>query len=367
MKINKSIDTDQIKEYAAAAIKGMYYDIGLAFTGTDPREFEKFADRWAGIVTDQIPREYLEQLDNAEAIGRTIGDYTREYRKDHWTDFSILVDAINNPQSNMLHMCQVQPGIIPSKVIADIKKCLFEPNIDAYKNIRKFAYEVHHKLIVNRELNLNLSIPITALEDNIHVITALDRWLVDKAALLVASNYASMDMDYVPKALYNTIEELLIIFRYNSLINNANSVYQFKRPSALRHTIDKFFEETVDSVLEKQIEKAAKLSAGMSAPYKDPVTHIDVYISKAKWEKLISQFEFGNKLLVVRATGRYEAALNSTIYTAELIVEDGKVEIEYDQDGMLLSTQYMHDLDYNLGNLGNLGKAFTKLAGYDNL
>ena len=364
MKINKSMDTDQIKEYAAAAIRGMYYDIGLAFTGIDPREFERFADKWAGIVTDQIPREYLEQLDNAEAIGRTIGDYTREYRKDHWADFSILVDAINNPQSNMLHMCQVQPGIIPSKVVADIEKCLFEPNIDAYKNIRKFAYEVHHKLLVNPEWNISLSVPTTALEDNIHVITALDRWLVDKAALLVASKYADVTMDYVPKALYNTIEELLVIFRYNSLINEANSVYQFKRPSALRYTIDKFFEETVDSVLEKQIKKAAELSTEMNAPYKDPVTHIGVYISKAKWEKLISQFECGNKVLVVKATGRYEAASNRTIYNTELIVEDGKVEIEYDQDGSLLSTQYMHDLDYNLGNLG---KAFAGIAGYDNL
>ena len=361
MKINKNLDTDQIKKYAAAAIKGMYYDIGLAFTGIDPREFERFADRWADIVTDQIPREYLEQLDNAEAIGRTIGDYTREYRKDHWADFGILVDAINNPQSNMLHMCQVQPSIIPSKVLADIEKCLFEPNIDAYKNIRKFAYEVHHKLIVNRDLNLNLSVPITALEDNIHVITALDRWLVDKAALLVASKYVDVSMDYVPKALYNTIEELLIIFRYNNLINEANGVYQFKRPSAFRYTIDKFFEETVDSVLEKQIKKAAELSAEMKAPYKDPVTHIDVYISKAKWEKLISQFDFGNKVLVVRATGRHEAASNRTIYNAELIIKNGKVEIEYDQDGTLVSTP-----TYAIYPEYDLRKAFAGLAGYDN-
>ncbi len=351
MKFNKNMDTDQIKMYAAASIKGMQYEPGLAYSGTDPREYERFADNWAAIVTGLLPREYLEQLDNDEAVGRTIGDYTREYRRDHRADFSILVDAINNPQDNMLHMCQVQPGVISSKVVADIEKCLFEPNIDAYKNIRKFAYEVHHKLIMEREMNFNSLVPTTALEDNVHVITAFDRWLVDKAAILVSSRYSDVDMDMVPKALYDTIKELLFAFGYKRFIEEASSVYDFKMPDRVARVIDHYFEETVDSVLEKQIKKAAELSAEMNALYKDPVTSIDVYISKAKWEKMISQYNWGKKSMVVSVTGRHEAASNRTIYNAELIVEKGRVNIVYDQNGILLDEPiyaiYQHQPRFN--------------------
>ena len=346
MKFNKYIDLDRLKMCAKEGIIDSCGQILFDF-GILPDRYEKFASRWADIVIHNLPTEYIEQLTDAEAIGRTIGDYTNRYRQLTRSDFIDFIDYMLDvtampPKQN--------PGMIIGWVVEDIKKCCFEPDIDTYRKYRKLAAKTFSQLLIDHSVHGRM-MPFTpdALSDNIHILTAYASWLITKVSNFIGNRSVSgTDFSKIPEVLYNITRDYVMRFGWDRFIEEADQIHMFLSPAReLTRCIDRYFEEQIDRLVEDQIKRISTASTISAAtgkvvekddkPYVDPKSGQCVGISKDKWDKLINSYVWTGELIITAVKSVFNCSSMRTTYTATVRSDNMEAELTYDQDGVMLN------------------------------
>lgn len=351
MKFNKYIDLDKLK---MCAKEGIFDSCGMqviAEFGISPDRYGEFANTWADIVIHSLPTEYVEQLTDATAIGRTIGDYTNKYRQLTRSDFIDFIDYVLDitampPKQN--------PGEIINCVIDDIKKCCFEPDIDTYRKYRKFVLSSYHKMIIDASVpgyRLMSNDP-NMLTNNMHIFTAFTKWIIGKLGEKIEKDQLMVDFTKMPDAMYNVLKEYVSRYGWDRFIEEADRVHIYLSPTrGMTRTIDRYFEDQIDSLIRLELNKILLVASNkVSEDFR--VNGVPVGVSEATWNNIlrasgISLYSGVFNIAVTDVTSKTNS-LGETEITTKCRLTDGlAAEISYDSQGNVLRTQIMQEPSYS--------------------
>ena len=336
MKLNESMDINELRRYARNGIRTAPGFAMLA-NSLSRTELDEFTDIWGAIVTDHIPQPYLEQLTNPLDIATLIGDCTVAYGKKYPSSFHKFVLGIIHPTSSWGEY--PNPGEIISNVIEQIKKRVFEPDLDGYIGIAQFNMNVYMELIMSPDTRLGgLWLSSSDIMNKKHLLGAFTKFLVRKTAYLFNEKYADADHEKIPEFICNTIKDTYRYFGWNKLIEEADNIYRLMVPRIeILRSVDRYFENRVLEILEDQIK--ATIPADKLKRSEFTVDGLPVGVDEDTWKKILDSLFFRVER-VTEVTTEFGAI--GEIHKATCLTNSGLISavIIYDNKGNLIDTAF---------------------------